>query len=65
MSLPVGETTDYFERIQALPLNPAPEVFFLHDNAEITTNEAATMEFIDTVISIRPNQVGSSSKSRE
>jgi dynein heavy chain len=35
-SPPVGEQADYIRYIETLPLNPAPEVFGLHDNAEIT-----------------------------
>jgi dynein heavy chain len=34
-----GEKEDYVEYIKTFPLNPAPEAFGLHDNAEITTNQ--------------------------
>jgi len=37
-SIPVGEKEDYLEYIRALPLNPKPEAFGLHENAEITTS---------------------------
>jgi len=37
-SIPVGEKEDYIDYIKSLPLNPQPEAFGLHNNAEITTN---------------------------
>jgi len=37
-SLPPGEIEDYMDYIKSLPLNPEPEAFGLHSNAEITTS---------------------------
>jgi len=37
-SIPEGSKEDYINYIQSLPLNPSPEAFGLHDNAEIITN---------------------------
>jgi len=37
-SIPTGEKEDYIDYIKSLPLNPQPEAFGLHNNAEITTN---------------------------
>lgn len=35
-SIAAGEHSDYISYIESLPLNPSPEAFGLHDNAEIT-----------------------------
>ena len=32
----IADQADYINYIESLPLNPAPEAFGLHDNAEIT-----------------------------
>lgn len=36
MSIQAGKLDDYITYIEGLPLNPSPEAFGLHDNAEIT-----------------------------
>jgi len=36
--IPPGDKEDYLEYIRSLPLNPSPEAFGLHENAEITTS---------------------------
>jgi len=37
-TIPAGEKEDYMEYIRGMPLNPKPEAFGLHENAEITTS---------------------------
>jgi len=35
-SIPAGDHADYINYIESLPINPSPEAFGLHENAEIT-----------------------------
>lgn len=45
-SIEPGEKEDYLEYIKELPLNPMPEAFGLHENAEITTSQIATIDLL-------------------
>ena len=38
-SIPAGKMDDYIKYISSLPLNPEPEAFGLHENAEITNSQ--------------------------
>jgi dynein heavy chain len=40
------EKDDYLAYIDGLPLNPEPEAFGLHENAEITTKQSQTIELL-------------------
>lgn len=51
--------------IESLPLNPDPEAFGLHDNAEITNAQNSTRVLLETVISIQPRAASGAGKSRE
>jgi dynein heavy chain len=42
-SVVANSQEDYMSYIRELPLNPKPEVFGLHDNAEITNNQSMTI----------------------
>lgn len=46
------ELEHYLEFIGNLPINPAPEVFGLHDNAEITTGNDDMITMFATIISL-------------
>ncbi|KAL4429885.1 hypothetical protein ABPG74_022908 [Tetrahymena malaccensis] len=63
---PKAETIDDFIRyITDLPLNPEPEAFGLHDNAEITNSQNTTRELLETILSVQPRSSSSGAKSRE
>jgi len=64
-SPPVGEKEDYLEYIASLPLNPEPEAFGLHENAEITTNQNITRILLEDILSMQPRSSSSGAKSRD
>jgi len=64
-SPPSGELSDYANYIKTLPLNPAPEAFGLHDNANITNAQNATRLLLETILSIQPRATSKGGKSRE
>jgi len=60
-----GEKEDYMDYIRELPLNPQPEAFGLHNNAEITTSQIATVNMLDSMIMMQPRASKGKGKSRE
>lgn len=48
-----------------MPLNPKPEAFGLHENAEIITNQNETRTILELVLSIQPRTSNAGEKSRE
>ncbi len=48
-----------------MPLNPDPEAFGLHDNAEITNSQNMTRSLLENILSVQPRQSGGVGKSRE
>mmetsp|Transcript_23005 Transcript_23005/g.26017 ORF Transcript_23005/g.26017 Transcript_23005/m.26017 type:complete len:729 (+) Transcript_23005:3-2189(+) len=64
-SLKAGEQEDYLEYIRGLPLNPAPEAFGLHENAQITTAQSETEDLLLTILTIQPRSTSGGGKTRE
>lgn len=64
-SPPSGEREDYIDYIKTLPLNPSPEAFGLHDNAEITTSQNTTRVLLESILSMQPRASTGSGKTRE
>ena len=60
-----GEKEDYIDFIKTMPLNPKPEAFGLHNNAEITTSQISTQAILDSMISMQPKTSSGGGKSRE
>lgn len=64
-SVAANSQEDYLSYIRDLPLNPNPEVFGLHENAEITTNQSETIRTLESIISIQPKSSSAGGKTRE
>jgi len=60
-----GSQEDYLAYINELPMVPHPEAFGLHENAEITTNQSATRQILEHVVSVQPRTSSGAGKSRE
>jgi len=61
-----GETKeDYLEYLNSLPVNAAPEIFGLHENAEITCAVNETNAMFATVLSLQPRAASGGGKSRD
>eukprot|EP00494_Astrolonche_serrata_P025238 UN25499 len=54
----VGKINDYKEFIQTLPTKEEPNVFGMHDNANITFQTQETNSLINVVLNLQPRDVG-------
>ena len=64
-SLEAGNVAKYREGVTALPLNPHPNIFGLHDNADIACAQNETQELCDIMLSLQPKVSSGSGKSRD
>jgi len=60
-----GKMADYREAISQLPLNPHPNIFGLHENADIACANNETQELCDIMLSLQPKVSSGSGKSRD
>ena len=61
----VGSKLDYLEYIKGLPLASTPEVFGMHDNAEIITAQNDARLLLETLLSIQPRTSSGGGKSAD
>lgn len=57
--------TDYIDAIKAFPAMPKPEIFGLHENADITCDQNETYNLFSTILALQPRVSGSGAASRE
>lgn len=62
---PFSDKDGLLKYTSELPLTPNPEVFGLHENAEILTAQATTRELLETILNIQPREVAGTGKTRE
>ena len=60
---PDGDKQSYLAYIKSLPLNATPEVFGIHDNAEITSAIGSTNSLLGAVLQLQPRTTGGEGKS--
>ena len=60
-----GDHENYYNYINNLPVNSEPEVFGLHENADIITAQNEGYSLLETVLSIQPRIYGVKGKSQE
>jgi len=65
LSPPDGDYDSYIEYIRNLPINAYPEVYGLHENADITCAQNETYATLDTLLSLQPRVSGGGGVSRD
>nr|XP_009665828.1 PREDICTED: dynein heavy chain 1, axonemal [Struthio camelus australis] len=59
------DLSGYLQYIKSLPLNDSPEIFGLHDNANITFAQNETFALLGAIIQLQPKTSTSGGRSRE
>ena len=53
------------EYVKSLPINDTPEIFGLHDNANITFAQNETSAVLESLVKLQPKTASGGGKSRE
>merc|ERR1719329_981066 len=64
-SIPAGNKDHYVKYIESMDIVPEPEIFGMHDNAEITSAKEATTSLFSTILVLLPRAASGGGKSRE
>ncbi|KAF4023972.1 hypothetical protein G4228_016077 [Cervus hanglu yarkandensis] len=62
---PTYDLNGYLSYIKSLPLNDMPEIFGLHDNANITFAQNETYTLLGTIVQLQPKSSSAGGHSRE
>ena len=65
MSLPVGDHAAYLSAISQMSLTTQPEVFGMHENADMVCAQEETSVMMRTILGLLPRTTSSASRSRE
>jgi dynein heavy chain len=65
LSIPTGTREHYLQHIAMMDSNPEPEVFGMHENADITSAQEDTNVLFTTILALLPRSTVGSGKSRE
>ncbi|KAG2439747.1 hypothetical protein HYH02_010624 [Chlamydomonas schloesseri] len=61
----VVSVRDHMELLRAFPIVPKPEIFGLHENADITCDQNETYDMFATVLSLQPRVASGGGQSQE
>ena len=64
-SLDLEMVTDYIEAIKDFPALPKPEIFGLHENADITCDQNETYNMFSAILALQPRVSSGAGISRE
>ena len=64
-SLDCETVKEYLDNVKAYPVQPTPEIFGLHENADITCDQNDTYEMFSTLLALQPRVSAGAGVSRE